>query len=276
MSLTQLGDGTGTRTWGGKWLLTVSAFLERVSFVAGLVTFPFDNFVCAATVSLVDLGFLPDFFVGSPGAGASVTDPSVGGPDFPFLFVVPAASGSPLPAPKPGIEPPTAGSGDNSTEMADGFAFVTCCACLLSVSLRSTAWGVIDDCQMLEALVNAVGACSGIGAALLPLRNGVFLVAFGTRSQIDGNSGDDEIITMESWHAIRAGEEECRSAVAMLDLSSRENPMRPARPSPTQKVLRGVRLEVCRMDRGHCSQGFVRTAAPKVPLGPARDVLSSA
>jgi hypothetical protein len=51
---------------------------------------------------------------------------------------------------------------------------------------------------MLAALVNAVGASSGTGAALLPLRNGGFLFVFGRRSRIDGNSGEDEIITTES------------------------------------------------------------------------------
>jgi hypothetical protein len=51
---------------------------------------------------------------------------------------------------------------------------------------------------MLAALVNATGALSGIGAALLPLRKEGCLIGFGMRSQIDGKSGDDEITRTES------------------------------------------------------------------------------
>jgi hypothetical protein len=91
---------------------------------------------------------------------------------------------------------------------------------------------------MLAALVNAVGASSGTGAALLPLRSGGFLFVFGRRSRIDGKSGEDEIITTEFWCAMGAGEEERKPAAAILGVSSRKAPMRLARPSPPQKALR--------------------------------------
>jgi hypothetical protein len=94
-----------------------------------------------------------------------------------------------------------------------------------------------EDCHMLAALVNVVGASSGTGAALLPLRNGGFLVAFVTRSQIDGNSGDDEMTMRESWCAILAGEEESMPPAAMLGLSSRNTALRPARPILAQRIL---------------------------------------
>jgi hypothetical protein len=51
---------------------------------------------------------------------------------------------------------------------------------------------------MLAALVKAFGACSGIGAAWLPLRKETFFGDLLRRSQMDGNSGEDEISTMES------------------------------------------------------------------------------
>src|SRR5690349_21256863 len=95
---------------------------------------------------------------------------------------------------------------------------------------------------MLAALVNVDGALSGTGAALRPLRSGGFLAAFGRRSQIDGNSGDDEITRTASWGAIRAGEEEKGLRVAILDLPSRETPMRPARPTLAQRFLRSGSL----------------------------------
>jgi hypothetical protein len=75
--------------------------------------------------------------------------------------------------------------------------------------------------RIADAFMNAVGAPSGTGAALLPLRNWGFLIGFGRSSQIDGNSGEDEMMTTESWYAIREGEEESRP-VAILGLSSRE------------------------------------------------------
>jgi hypothetical protein len=66
--------------------------------------------------------------------------------------------------------------------------------------------------------------------------------AFGRRSQIDGNSGEDEIMTSESSCNILAEE----AGVAILDLSSRENAekneMRPARPNRAQRILGDVRF----------------------------------
>ncbi len=97
---------------------------------------------------------------------------------------------------------------------------------------------------MLAALVNAAGASSGTGAALLPLRKGGFLIGFGRRSQIDGKSGDDEITTIECWCAIVAGEEEKAAAVAILDLSSRETPMRPARRTRAPRLVENGSLGI--------------------------------
>lgn len=92
---------------------------------------------------------------------------------------------------------------------------------------------------MRAALVNALGALSGIGVALLPLRSDGFVDVRGMRSQIEGNSGEEEMMTTEPSSAILVGEAQSWPlVVAVLRLSSREKTMRLARASLGETTFR--------------------------------------
>ena len=231
----------GGETFWAKWRLTVSVFfLDGASLDDGFVTFPFGSVVCPRAVAFAVRGFLAGFLAGASVAAASVTVfPAasrevncsafffrVAPADFCFALAVPSRF-----APSPiGSGKSSAGTGSRTAEAA------------LRDGCPSTVWiasneSIREACQMLAALVNDAGASSGTGAALLPLRKGGFLVAFERRSQIEGNSGDDEMTTTECRCAILAGEEAKVAAVAILDLSSRETPTRPARRTRAQKLV---------------------------------------
>lgn len=201
-------------TCGAKCLLVVSAFFFVCGpLVAGFVTFPFGNVVCAASVSLVVLGFLAAFLGATLAGGTSITD----------------------------------SSGAQSCELRGS----TISILLVPIVLVSHAVGA------------AVGTLSRASGGLVRGHGGGPFVAAGMRSQIEGNSGDDEMTTTESWCAMRGGDEEKKPRVAILagvlvavlDLASRDkNPMRPARPALAHAALRAVSLGFGRVSAEPLSQ----------------------
>ncbi len=130
----------------------------------------------------------------------------------------------------------------------------------------------------LPVVVRAVGTLAGASGALVRRRVGESFGAVGTRSQIEGNSGDEDMTTTESWCAMRGAGDEVknpREAIlaglleAVLDLASREkNPMRPARPALAHAALRTVSLGFWQGDGEPLSQ--VRVGDSRCPLGESR------
>lgn len=232
------GADTEAEGLAGKCLLTVSGFFLGCDFAgAGFVTFPLGNVVCVVAAFFVDSACLPCLAWGGRSASRVSTtgDPATScgtGGDSLFVFLLVACDlGFSLALPNPPFARSIAASLVVSWAMGATASLPASAVwdeAFFNVSMPplSPRW---DERHMDAALVNAVGAPSGIGAALLPLRNGLLLVAFGRRSQMDGNSGEDEITMTELSCAILAGDEASKPPVAILGLSSSANEARDAR-----------------------------------------------
>lgn len=224
-------------------MLTVSTFLLlRAPFTDGLVTFPGGNVVCARVGSFFVLGFL-GFLARTIGFGGSVGS---------FIESIP------LPA-KPTLSPCPA-----APATCDGIP-----ACLkpsFVLWIITPAWGGntvvvgrsapldplspgsgnIEVRQTVVALVNVLCASLGMGIELVPERNSGFLRAVGTRSQMEGNSGEEDMTRTEASGAIVAIREKRRPFVfvAVACLRSRTPRLRPARPPRTEMILGKNNLKV--------------------------------
>lgn len=92
--------------------------------------------------------------------------------------------------------------------------------------------------------MNVLRPLSGIGAAWLPLRNNAFLGVLARSFSIEGNSGEEEIMTIESSCDILAEAGRRGLPEPRTDLLSAEDPARPAFPSRADKDTNDDSFEV--------------------------------